>query len=93
MKAKKKRAGKRVALNTRLSVPSRSVIIRRLKELRTLIDTTGDPYAARIAYAMETSIRWATERTYKWSTPAKNAVKFAEMLRTDLINQKLASYR
>ena len=76
-----------------LSGPARSTILRRLKELRDLIDTTKDPYEARIAYAMETAIQWATEHTVGWQPPAKEARLLAEMLRTDLIEYGLAPDR
>jgi hypothetical protein len=91
-KAAKRRRGQS-ASKAMLSGPARSTLRRRLKELRTLIDTTNDPYAVRIAYAMETAIRWATEHTVGWQPPAKKAVILAEMLRTDLIRERLAPDR
>ena len=76
-----------------LSGPARSTIRRRVNELRDLIDTTKDPYEARIAYAMETAIRWATEHTVGWQPPAKEARLLAEMLRTELTKYRLAPDR
>lgn len=42
---------------------SPSTIRRELRALRRFIDTTDDALAGRIAYAMETVLRWATEKT------------------------------
>ena len=91
-KQAKRRKGQS-ASKAMLSGPSRSTIRRRLKDLRTLIDTTKDPYEARIAYAMETAIRWATEHTVGWQPPAKEARILAAMLKTDLIKYRLAPDR
>ena len=91
-KATKRRKGQS-ASKAMLSGPARSTIRRRLNELRSLIDTTKDPYEARIAYAMETAIRWATERTVGWPPPAKEARFMAALLKTDLINYRLAPDR
>ena len=83
-KQTKRRKGQS-ASKAMLSGPACSTLRRRLSELRALIDTTKDPYEARIAYAMETAIRWATEHTVGWQPPAKEARLLAEMLKTDLI--------
>lgn len=63
---------------------SQRSIQKALKDLRRLIDASKDPVEMRIAYAMECAIRWATEDTTGWDTPAKDAVMLARMLRTDL---------
>lgn len=84
LKTKTKKATKRKPK----AGPSPATIKRRLAELRLLIDTTKDPYEARIAYAMETAIVWATEHTVDWYPPAKEAVVYAEILRKDLLLDK-----
>lgn len=68
-----------------MSIPSQRMIKRRLKELRTLIDTSKDPTVTRIAYGMECAIRWATEDTVGWESPAMIAMDLAQMLRTELM--------
>lgn len=67
-----------------MSIPSKRTVTRRLKELRTLIDTDKDPTVTRIAYAMEGAIRWATCDTVGWEPPAKEAIILAKFLREDL---------
>lgn len=61
-----------------------STIHRRLKELRTLIDTSEDPVEQRIAYAMEMAIRWTVEDTEGWPTPANEARELAYLLRQEI---------
>jgi len=67
-----------------MSIPSQRTIKRRLKELRTLIDTNKDPAVTRIAYAMECAIRWATLDTVGWEPPAATAIELAGILRREL---------
>ena len=67
-----------------MSIPSQRTLKRRLKELRTLIDESKDPAQQRIAYAMETAIRWATEDTVGWEAPVICAKDLATMLRREL---------
>lgn len=67
-----------------MSIPSQRTIKRRLKELRTMIDNNPDPAVQRIAYGMETAIRWATENTVGWEAPAITAADLATMLRREL---------
>lgn len=64
--------------------PSASTIRRHLRRLRKLIDESGDPCEQRVAYAMETAIRWATTHTVGWGCMAKDAVLLAELLKKDL---------
>lgn len=59
-------------------------IKRALKELRTLIDTSKDPAVQRIAYGMETAIRWATEDTAGWERPCECAADLAVILKMEL---------
>lgn len=67
-----------------MSIPSQRTIKRRLKELRALIDNDPDPAVQRIAYGMETAIRWATEDTKGWPSPAQESQLLAKMLRQEL---------
>lgn len=61
-----------------------STIKRNLKELRTLIDTDPDPVVRRIAYSMETAIRWATEETVGWDEMVDEAIEEATILKNEL---------
>ncbi len=67
-----------------MSIPSQRTLKRRLKELRTLIDASKDPAEQRVAYAMETAIRWATEDTKGWEAPVVCATDLAKMVRREL---------
>lgn len=67
-----------------MSIPSKRTLKKRLKELRDLIDTSEDPCVQRIAYGMETAIRWATEDTKGWIPPAEDAQELARLLRNEL---------
>lgn len=63
---------------------SKSTINRNLKDLREIIDTSGSPIETRMAYAMETAIRWATMETVGWNGMAKELKEQAELLRREL---------
>lgn len=65
-------------------MPPDQTIRRRIKELRTLIDTSKDPAEQRIAYGMECAIRWAREKTVGWEAPVVTAHDLAVMLRREL---------
>lgn len=67
-----------------MSIPSQRTIKRNLKELREVIDNTSDPVLARIAYAMERAVRWATENTVDWSGLAQQAREEAAFLKPEL---------
>ena len=61
---------------------SERTIKKALTELREFIDAdSGDPLAQRIAYAQETAIRWALEKTVGWETPVQDAQSNAEIYR------------
>lgn len=64
--------------------PNQRTIKRHLKELRELIDSTDDFIEARIAYAMETAVRWATENTVDWDSLVKQAKDEATILRQEI---------
>lgn len=63
---------------------SATTIRRHLKELRELIDNSDDPAEQRIAYAMETAIRWATRETVGWGRMVDDAKQLAVFLRQEL---------
>lgn len=47
---------------------TKATINQEIRRLRYLIDAKStDPYVARIAYAMETALRWSIEDTVGWS--------------------------
>lgn len=60
---------------------SPNTIRRELRALRRFIDTTDDALAGRIAYAMETVLRWATQRTVGWELPVAEARSQAQCCR------------
>jgi hypothetical protein len=70
--------------------PSESAIQHELSRLRAFIDTSDDPIATRIAYAVETAIRWATEETADWDKPLEEAQSEAKILRAELENESAA---
>ncbi len=45
---------------------SKRNVLKHLRELRKLIDTSKDPIETRIAYAMEMAVRWTIEDTDSW---------------------------
>lgn len=67
-----------------MSRPSKAKIDATLKDLRKLIDTSKDPCEQRIAYGMETAIRWATEDTRGWGGMAVFAKDLAKLLRQEI---------
>lgn len=62
---------------------SKATIRRHVKALRALIDTTEDPYQRRIAYAMETALRWASIDTVGWPAMRAEALTLAKLLRDE----------
>jgi hypothetical protein len=67
-----------------MSIPSKRTIKKRLTELRDLVDHNPDPIVQRIAYGMESAIRWATEDTKGWPAPEAEAKLLAKFLREEL---------
>lgn len=61
-----------------------STMRRHEKALRELVETDPDPVVQRVAYAMETALRWARLDTVGWPTPPVDAVEIARYLRKDL---------
>lgn len=66
---------------------SRATIRRATKALRVLIDGSDDPYERRIAYAMETALRWASLDTVNWPSMEKEAKTLARLLRDEAVNR------
>lgn len=65
-------------------VKSDANIRRTLKALRKIVDTTKDPMEKRVAYIVETAIRWATEKTSGWNRPENEVADDCTMLRKGL---------
>lgn len=63
---------------------SQATIKRHLKQLREQVINSSDPVEERIAYAMETAVRWAIEPTLGWPGLAEQARIEAELLRREL---------
>jgi hypothetical protein len=61
-----------------------STIRRRLKEVREVIEKSPDPIESRVAQAVETAIRWATEDTVGWCSPADDARLMARIIHDEL---------
>lgn len=61
-------------------------IHREMKRLRKFIeaDGMGDPVAKRIAYSIETALRWALEDTVGWPGLVEEAKDNAACLEVDL---------
>jgi hypothetical protein len=67
---------------------SDALVKRELRRLRRFIDSSNDPIDRRIAYVVETAIRWARQDTVGWPTPLKDALANADLLRTELARTK-----
>lgn len=63
--------------------PTKTKIRRALKALRKLAEDGESHRIQRIAQAMETAIRWATEETVGWPTPDREANLVAKCLLDD----------
>lgn len=56
-----------------------------LAQLRRIIDDPkADRVAQRVAYEVELAIRWVSEDTVGWPTPAKSALESARIIHQDL---------
>lgn len=65
--------------------PSERTIKRRLKELRAMIDSpSSSAVEVRLAQAAEHAIRWATEDTVGWNSPADECRLLNVLLEEDL---------
>jgi len=74
----------RVGSTRLLCAKSASTIRRNLCELRKVIDTSKDPVETRIAYSMETAIRWVTLETKGWPGMMAEAKGMAMLLKQEL---------
>ena len=68
----------------RMPGPSASTVRSHLRRLRKMIDESKDPCEQRIAYGMETAIRWARQNTTRWGDMADEAKTLAELLRREI---------
>lgn len=55
-----------------------------MRELRDVIDNDPDPIVQRVAYGMETVLRWSRLQTVGWKRPAEEARAIAAVLREEL---------
>jgi hypothetical protein len=55
-----------------------------LIQLRHLIDSTSDPILKRIAYAIETAVRWAREDVRGWPDLVEEAEAEAALLKKEI---------
>lgn len=55
-----------------------------LTKLREFIDTTDDIIAGRIAYTVETAVRWTQENTVDWPPLIDDVSKNADILFDEL---------
>lgn len=72
---------------------SERTVKKHLMELRKLIEESKDPILVRIAYEMETAVRWATEDVVDWPGLAQQAAEAAQMLREELKNERRTNER
>jgi hypothetical protein len=73
------------------NLKSPTTIKRHLRQLRKEVIESDDVMAARIAYAMECAVRWATERTVGWPSLVEQARIDAKCLREALEADKRAA--
>lgn len=72
-------------MNELLAGKSPSTVKKHLRELRKLIDESGDDLILqRIAYEIETAVRWATEDVVDWPGLAQQAKDAAHMLKNEI---------
>lgn len=69
--------------------PSQRTINLQLKKLRSQSENHHDPAVARISQAMETAIRWTTEETEGWATPALEAQAMAVIVNREIRDEIL----
>jgi hypothetical protein len=68
-----------------VSKPSERSIKRSIKALRVIVDKShNDPILERIAYAVETALRWATIETVGWDRPEVDVVEEARICKREL---------
>ena len=67
-----------------MSVPSKRTIESEIKKLRAIVESNGDPVVTRIAYAVETALRWSIEDTKGWEKPSEDVFKDAALLKHEI---------
>lgn len=66
-------------------IPSKRKIKSEIRKLRVVIDNSdGDEVLARIAYAVETALRWSIEDTTGWLPTSAEVFEEAHILKTEL---------
>jgi hypothetical protein len=56
-----------------------------IRKLRAVVEAeSNDPVLSRIAYAVETALRWSTEDTKGWKRPSEDVYFEAEILKKEL---------
>jgi hypothetical protein len=63
---------------------SQESIQKSIMALRALIDSSPDQIVCRIAYAVETALRWATINTHEWPRPEQDVLEKADILRCEI---------
>jgi len=66
-----------------MSIPSKRKIQNEIRKLRIIIDNS-DEITSRIAYAVETALRWSVEDTEGWQPPSADVFDEAHILKTVL---------
>jgi hypothetical protein len=66
------------------SRPSRQQVRDEIAKLREIVDTSDDVAAKRIAYTLETALRWVIEETCGWESPSESLPSDVKMLRDEL---------
>lgn len=70
----------------RMTRPSDRTVKREIARLREFIDANmDDPASMRIAYAVETALRWATSQTCGWPLPLESCALDAALLKLELL--------
>jgi hypothetical protein len=67
-----------------MSTPSKRMIESEIRKLRAIVETESDPAICRIAYAVETALRWSVEDTVGWRRPSEDVYSEAEILKKEM---------
>ena len=63
-------------------------IKKHLRILRQEIDASSDPVFTRIAYEIETAVRWATEDVVGWSGLLQQAHDSTHLLKQEILQEE-----
>ena len=66
------------------SRPSRHQVRDEIAKLREIVDTSDDVAAKRMAYTLETALRWVIEETAGWETPSESLPSDVKMLMEEI---------